>query len=56
MATIDARVAATRRGIRLADSMSALAECDVRVAWLGQPVSMTGRWMQPFAQAVAQVC
>lgn len=53
MATIEVELAAKRRtGLRLPESMSALAERDFRVVWLGQAVSMTGTWMQAIAQGL----
>jgi MFS family permease len=39
-------------GLRLPDSISALAERDFRVVWIGQAVSMTGTWMQMIAQGL----
>lgn len=51
MATSDLTI--ERRGRwRLPDSMSALADRDFRVVWMGQAVSMTGTWMQAIAQGL----
>jgi MFS family permease len=36
----------------LPESVSALAERDFRVVWIGQAVSMTGTWMQMIAQGL----
>lgn len=47
--------AAPRRlpfNVRLPDSLSALAERDFRVVWIGQAISMTGTWMQMIAQGL----
>ena len=53
MATIDVEAPARRRfGLTLPDSLSALAERDFRIVWIGQAVSMTGTWMQAIAQGL----
>ena len=39
-------------GLRLPDSLAALAERDFRVIWTGQAISMTGTWMQLIAQGL----
>ena len=53
MATIEAELPTkSRTGLRLPESMSALADRDFRVVWLGQAVSMTGTWMQAIAQGL----
>ena len=47
--------APTRRlpfNLRLPNAVSALAERDFRVVWMGQAVSMTGTWMQAIAQGI----
>ena len=38
--------------IRLPDAISALAERDFRIVWMGQSLSMTGTWMQMIAQSL----
>ncbi len=38
--------------LRMPDSISALAERDFRVIWIGQAISMTGTWMQMIAQGL----
>jgi MFS family permease len=55
MATSTNAVATARRlpfGFRLPDAVSALAERDFRIVWMGQAVSMTGTWMQMIAQGL----
>ena len=50
--TTAARSSRLRFNLRLPDAVSALAERDFRIVWMGQAVSMTGTWMQMIAQGL----